>query len=144
MIKSNDQKLDEFIIKQILSMNENELEDDFKASGLVLRDELKKFKKATDSASLSFRKQKLTSIQTKLKETNIAQIQSNDVMRHLKEQGRNIKDILVQLFLQGDIPEGMTLAFREGQEITDEELEDILDNLIELGVVKIDKPTDSK
>jgi hypothetical protein len=139
-----EENLDDFFIDQIMSMNEQELNSDFENSGLDLKEEIAKFQQAADTASLSFRKEKLKAARTEL-EKQINQPPSNSkVLSRLKETGSDIRMKLAQLVAGGQIPAEITVAFRDGEEITDEEAEGILEDLIELGVVKDDEQKNSK
>jgi hypothetical protein len=139
-----EENLDDFFIDQIMSMNEQELNSDFENSGLDLKEEIAKFQQAADTASLSFRKEKLNAARTEL-EKKINQPPSNSkVISRLKETGSDIRMKLAQLVAGGQIPAEITMAFRDGEEITDEEAEGILEDLIELGVVKDDEQKNSE
>tara|TARA_B100000809_G_scaffold81401_1_gene79690 strand:- start:20 stop:457 length:438 start_codon:yes stop_codon:yes gene_type:complete len=139
-----EENLDDFFIDQIMSMNEQDLNSDFENSGLDLKEEIAKFQQAADTASLSFRKEKLKAARTEL-EKQINQPSSNSkVISRLKETGSDIRVKLAQLVAGGQIPAEITMAFRDGEEITDEEAEGILEDLIELGVVKDDEQKNSK
>lgn len=139
-----EENLDDFFIDQIMSMNEQELNSDFENSGLDLKEEIAKFQQAADTASLSFRKEKLKAARTEL-EKQINQPPSNSkVLSRLKETGSDIRIKLAQLVAGGQIPAEITMAFRDGEEITDDEAEGILEDLIELGVVKDDEQKNSK
>ena len=50
--------------------------------------------------------------------------------------------MLIQLLAQGKLPENLTLAFRDGEEFTDNDAEKILDDLVNMGVVKLDDTED--
>lgn len=139
-----EENLDDFFIDQIMSMNEQELRSDFENTGLDLKEEIAKFQQAADTASLSFRKEKLKAARTEL-EKQVNQPPSNSkVLSRLKETGSDIRMKLARLVAGGQIPAEITMAFRDGEEITDEEAEGILEDLIELGVVKDDEQKNSK
>jgi len=142
--KSKDDNLDDFYVEQILLMDEQELAEDFRASGLDRKEELNKFNRAAEGASLSFRKQKLRAARAEVDRVNQKSSITTDVISRIKDSGEDIRGKLAQLFASGQIPAEITMAFRDGHEITDAEIEGILEDLIELGVVKDDKQEDSK
>ncbi|WP_125782575.1 hypothetical protein [Pseudoalteromonas rubra] len=139
-----DDSLDDFYVDQILSMDESDLEEDFIASGLDQKEELLKFRRAVEVASLPFRKQKLQSARAEVNRENQKHSRTSDAIRRFKSNGIDIREKLAQLIASGQVPTEITMAFRDGKEITDAEIEGILEDLIELGVVKDDKQEDSK
>jgi hypothetical protein len=139
-----EENLDDFFIDQIMSMNEQELSSDFENTGLDLKEEIAKFQQAADTASLSFRKEKLKAARTELVKQVNQSSSNSKVLSRLKETGSDIRMKLAQLVAGGQIPAEITMAFRDGEEITDEEAEGILEDLIELGVVKDDEQKNSK
>lgn len=144
MNKSKAQNLDDFFIEQILSMSQQEIDDEFENEGSNCQKEIVKFNKALEKASLTYRKQKLLALRTDLDTKNIKTSESKEILNHLKKSGIDIRSKLANLVASGDAPVGITMAFREGKEITDEEAESILEDLIELGIVKDDKQKDSE
>tara|TARA_R110002012_G_scaffold18262_1_gene67358 strand:- start:4093 stop:4530 length:438 start_codon:yes stop_codon:yes gene_type:complete len=142
--KSVHDNLDDFYVEQILLMDEQELDEDFKASGLNRKEELTKFNRAAEVTSLSFRKQKLRVARAEVDRVNQKSSITSDVISRIKGSGEDIREKLAKLFASGQVPTEITMAFRDGHEITDAEIEGILEDLIELGVVKDDDQKDSK
>lgn len=139
-----EENLDDFFVDQIMSMNDQELRASFEDTEIDLKDEIAKFKQAADTASLPYRKERLKDSRTEL-ERQINQSSSNSkVLSRLKETGSDIRMKLAQLVAGGQIPAEITMAFRDGEKITDEEVEGILEDLVELGVVKDDDKKNSK
>jgi len=46
----------------------------------------------------------------------------------------NAKGFIIDLMLSNRLPEGLTLAFREGEDIPDAEIESIIEDLRDLGI----------
>lgn len=66
----------------------------------------------------------------------------SNISEHLAKRGVDAKGMLIQLLGQGKLPENLTLAFRDGEEFTDNDAEKILEDLINMGVVKLDDSKD--
>ncbi|MBT41024.1 MAG: hypothetical protein CMF12_00715 [Idiomarina sp.] len=66
----------------------------------------------------------------------------SNINEHLAKRGVDAKGMLIQLLGQGRLPENLTLAFRDGEEFTDNDAEKILEDLINMGVVKLDDSKD--
>ena len=66
----------------------------------------------------------------------------SNINEHLAKRGVDAKGMLIQLLGQGKLPENLTLAFRDGEEFTDNDAEKILEDLINMGVVKLDDSKD--
>lgn len=65
-----------------------------------------------------------------------------DVMNYLAKKGKDARDVLIELFMQHKLPENLTLAYREGKDVTDEDATQIIANLIAMGVIDVDDKGD--
>lgn len=136
-IKS-EESLHSFLIDDALSMDEQALDAEFRAFSLDMAEEVAKFKQVSEQASLALRKKKLSNARKHLDEKKTKQHSGAELIASMKEKGQDIKSRLASMMAKGLIPGDFTLAFRDGKDITDEEAEGILEDLIELGVVTDD------
>ncbi|GGA77377.1 hypothetical protein GCM10011369_19070 [Neiella marina] len=140
---SAQQQLEELAIEQILSMTEEEIAEDMEAEGYCYKDELKKFQLVAKQSSLQFRKRRLEKAKQGLK-SEIAQESQFSALDWIKKKGLDAHDALIELMKSGQVPNDMTIAFREGKEVTEEEALSIIEDLVELGVVTDDERKDKK
>ncbi|MEQ3653710.1 MAG: hypothetical protein ABNH33_10330 [Glaciecola sp.] len=68
--------------------------------------------------------------------------QKSNIRERLAKNGVDAKGMLIQLLGQGKLPDNLTLAFRDGEEFTDHDAEKILEDLVNMGVVKLDDSKD--
>ena len=85
------------------------------------------------------KKKKFSNVKQKLAAQKSEQSTSEEILTKIKEKGTDIKLLLASMMAKGQMPSEFTMAFRDGKDITDEEAEGILEDLIELGVFKDDK-----
>jgi len=118
----------DLIEEEFLELSAKELKLQYLSEDLESTDDFKSTRSLVDSA-LSTRK---------LSKLQIAR-QELDSLRE-KEGGSNIrssiedaKEFIINLMASGRLPNELTLAFREGEDIPDSEIESILEDLRELG-----------
>lgn len=137
-IKS-EEHLHQFLIDDIDSMTEDELDAEFKALNFDVENELGKVNSILEQQSLVLKKKKFSNVKQKLAAQKSEQSTSEEILTKIKEKGTDIKLLLASMMAKGQMPSEFTMAFRDGKDITDEEAEGILEDLIELGVFKDDK-----
>lgn len=121
------------IEEQFLHASDAELKDDIVAAGedpdriandvqSLIADQLKAHRQSRLlAAKEGFRK---------------AQEKSKTQRRFFERQPQKARALLEKLIaIHSDIPEGLTMAFREGKEISDDDVQSILEDLEELGFV---------
>lgn len=137
-IKS-EEYLHKLLISDVTSMSEEDLDVEFKALNVDVDNELGKINSMLEQQSLELRKKKFSHVKQKLAAQKSELSGSEKILFKVKEKGTDIKLLLASMMVKGEMPSEFTMAFREGKDITDEEAEGILEDLIELGVFKDDK-----
>ncbi|MBL1274270.1 MAG: hypothetical protein COB25_017655 [Oceanospirillales bacterium] len=131
--------LEEFIINDVLSMSEQDLDQLLSDSGVDPDRAAESLKKRISDVSLRYRKAQFSEIKEALAASRIDEDKSQEnILDDVKKSGKSAKDYLIDLIVSGRAPQGLTLAFREGQEITESEAIGIIDDLKSLGYVKDD------
>jgi hypothetical protein len=131
--------LEEFIIKDVLSMSEQDLDQMLEDSGVDPDHAAESLKKAISGASLRYRKARFSEVKEALSESKIDEDKSQkNILDDVKKSGKSAKDYLIDLIVSGRAPQSLTLAFREGQDITEAEAIGIIDDLKSLGYFKDD------
>lgn len=133
--------LDEIMIEKVATAPVNELISDYNLSLEEVQ--------ATQACFLeSVKAQKILVKKNRLKEAR-AQLEAEkkkhdvvDVVTFLAKKGKDAKTILIDLLLQQKLPENLTVAHREGKEFTDEDANQIVANLIAMGVINVDDKGD--
>jgi len=119
----------------IFSMDDCELDNELSSLNIDVNEKLKAFDAITTDAALLSKKSKLTNARFQLDKQSEHQSNKSKIAKFLSKKQLDAKYYLISLLMQGKT----TLAFRDGQDISDEEAISIIDNLIELGEVNIDE-----
>lgn len=131
--------LEEFIINDVLSMSEQDLDQLLEDSGVDPDHAAESLKKAISGVSLRYRKAQFSEVKEALAASKIDEDKSQkNILDDVKKSGKSAKDYLIDLIVSGRAPQGLTLAFREGQDITEAEAIGIIDDLKRIGYVKDD------
>jgi len=129
--------LENYIIDDVLSMSEQELDQLLEDSGVDPDHAAESLKKAISGVSLRYRKAQFSKVKEALAASKIDEDNSQkNILDDVKKSGKSAKDYLIDLIVSGRAPQGLTLAFREGQDITEAEAIGIIDDLKSLGYVK--------
>lgn len=135
--------LGDFVVEDILTMTDEEVANEFNNLGIDQAATVRLIRQKTDSASLEYRK-------SKLKKAKAAFSKAADEQGHqtllsaLKSSGEDVRDYLARLLTTGKIPQEITMAFRDGKEISEDEALSIMEDLIELGILKDDESQNPK
>ncbi len=119
----------------IFSMEESELDNELSSLNIDVNQQLKALDAITTDAVLLSKKNKLKNARLQLDKQNQHQSKKLHIVDFLSKKQLDAKDFLISLLMQGKT----TLAFRDGQELSNEEAISIIDNLIELGEINIDE-----
>lgn len=138
------ESLGDYITEDILTMSDDEIESELQSLGINVDEKVSVFRQLVDVPSLAYRKARLTNAKAASKRINTAETSVNVILENLKATGHDIRTILSKLIFSGQVPKEITMAFRDGKDISDEEAESILEDLINLGVVKDDESDRSK
>ena len=135
--------LGDFVAEDILTMTDDEVANEFNNLGIDQEVTVRLIRQKTDSASSEYRK-------SKLKKAKAAFSKAADELGHqtlisaLKSSGEDVRDYLARLLITGKIPQEITMAFRDGKEISEDEALSIMEDLIELGILKDDESQNPK
>ncbi|UUO25459.1 hypothetical protein FGD67_21250 [Colwellia sp. M166] len=119
----------------IFSMEESELDSELSSLNIDVNKQLKALDAITTDAVLLSKKNKLKNARLQLDKQNEHQSKKSHIVDFLSKKQLDAKDFLISLLIQGKT----TLAFRDGQELSNDEAIGIIDNLIELGEINIDE-----
>ncbi|MEH8022119.1 hypothetical protein [Rheinheimera metallidurans] len=142
--KSAHENLSDFIIDDILMLSDDEIESELQIMGINVDEKVSEFRQLVDAPSLEYRKTRLRNAKAGSQKIGHAKSSANAVIDSLKVAGKDIRSVLAELVYSGRMPAEITMAFRDGKEISDDEAESILEDLINLGVVKDDESGSSK
>ncbi|MBJ7539923.1 hypothetical protein [Marinomonas transparens] len=135
--KEMEKLLDDIMIEHITSAPISELITEYDLTTNEIKITQARFHDRIHECKQKFKKAKLKNARTQL-ETEKKKHEEVDVVGYLTKKGKGARDILVELFIQQKLPENLTVAHREGKEITDEDAKQILANLIAMGAINID------
>lgn len=124
-------KLDiaDVLLEEILEMDESEIDAIFEEMNLSKEHEAHKLNEAfRNSEALVAKKEKL-----KLSRLELDKQQSPQKTAPEKELS-DMRGVLTNMMVKGLLPQELTVAFRDGTHITDEELLGIYEDLQELGI----------
>lgn len=125
-----------FLFEQNSTLTDEEVQSSLADSGINVT---KSINLLDEQIELASRKSKLIQAKSKLEDKRQA-INSTEVfMNNLKNKGVDAKSFLIQLMQNGQMPNDLTLAFRDGKELSDKEAEGMIEDLINLGIVTDDK-----
>ncbi|MFK5949119.1 MAG: hypothetical protein QM500_10180 [Methylococcales bacterium] len=114
--------------EEILSKTDADLLELYNADNLDSIEDFKSTQSLIDKALTEHKKRKLITARKEL------QVEQANTQRPTSTKTRNAKDFIIDLMLSNRLPEGLTLAFREGEDISDEEIEGIIEDLRDLGI----------
>jgi inactivated superfamily I helicase len=139
--RETNELLDDIMLDNIASMSKEQLKGEL--NGKV--SDLDAIIKRVSTWGTSQKKQdSLSVLQAARKglESQRERYKKSTIREKLAKSGIDAKGMLIQLLAQGKLPENLTLAFRDGEEFTDNDAEKILDDLVNMGVVKLDDTKD--
>lgn len=120
----------DILLDGILNMSEVEVNQAFDILGLSPEKECNELQNIYENAVLQNKKQKLKNARKELDQIN------QRVIAPSLPEISSIKDILIGLMTSGKMPADLTVAFRDGKEVSDEEALGMYGDLIELGVIE--------
>lgn len=139
--KEMDNLLDDIMIEHITSAPLSELMTEYDLTSDEIKITQARFHDQILECKQQFKKAKLKNARAQL-EFEKRKHEEVDVLGYLTKKGKYARDILIELFIQQKLPENLTVAHREGKEITDEDAKQILANLIAMGAINIDDKDD--
>lgn len=119
----------------IFSMDDYELDNELSSLNIDVNEQLKALDTITTDAVLLSKKNKLKNARLQLNKQNDHQSNKSKIVEFLSKKQLDAKDYLIGLLVTNKT----TLAFRDGQDLSDEEAVSIIDNLIELGEINLDE-----
>jgi len=133
--KSTINNIEKSSYDSIFSMEDCELDNELSSLNIDVNEKLKAFNTITTDAVLLSKKNKLKNARLQLDIQNEHQSNKSKIVEFLSKKQLDAKDYLIGLLVANKT----TLAFRDGQDLSDEEAISIIDNLIELGEVNLDE-----
>jgi len=127
--------IEESSYDSIMDMDESELDNELALLDVDIEQSVLSFQKVNNSATLSIKKDRLRNARFQLDKQNAHQFQTTKISSFLARKGMDAKGYLIELLMSGRT----TLAFRDGQDLSEEEALSIIDNLIELGDLDINE-----
>jgi hypothetical protein len=127
--------IEELSYDSIFSMDDSELDNELSSLNINVDEELKVFNIITTNTILTSKKNKLLQAREHLNNQASYQAKKEQIVDFLSKKHIDAKGYLISLIMSGKT----TMAFRDGQDISDDEAVSIIDNLIELGEVKLDE-----
>lgn len=127
--------IEESSYDSILDMDESELDNELTHLNVDVEHSILSFQKMNEEAALSIKKNKLKKARILLDQQKAHQSQTSKISSFLERKGLDAKDYLIELLMSGRT----TLAFRDGQDLSEDEALSIIDNLIELGDLDINE-----
>lgn len=124
-------KLDiaDVLLEEILEMDESEVDTIFEEMNLSKEHEAHKLNEAfRNSEALVAKKEKLKLSRLELDKQQLP------LKTALEKELSDMRGILTNMMVKGLLPQELTMAFRDGTHITDEELLGIYEDLQELGI----------
>lgn len=130
----------DIIIDDIMSLSESELNDELTQQGFDPDKDATKLCEAVKSTSLQLRKKKFINIKSELEEKKkSSQSATDQFINKMLSTGKSAKDYLIDLIVAGQAPGDITMAFRDGKDISEDEAISIIKDLKELGYIKDDE-----
>lgn len=127
--------IEESSYDSILDMDESELDNELTHLNVDVEHSILSFQKMNEEAALSIKKNKLKKARILLDQQKAHQSQTSKISSFLEQKGLDAKGYLIELLMSGRT----TLAFRHGQDLSEDEALSIIDNLIELGDLDINE-----
>ena len=135
----------DLIIDDIMSLSEDELDQELTAHGFNPDQDAIKLRESLKSGSAEFRKQKFRNIKAELEQKKKSEKSSTDsFVKKIVASGKSAKDFLLEVMVSGKAPGDLTVAFRDGRDITEEEAASIIKDLKDLGYIKDDDETHNR
>ena len=126
--KNSESCLLDFIEEGVLELTSEDLKGEYHSNDLENTDDFTTTRSLIDSA-LSTRKVS----ELKIARDALDSLRKIEGDRKVELTIEDAKGFIIQLMASGRLPNELTLAFREGEDIPDSEIESILDDLRELG-----------
>ena len=126
--KNFQENLLELIEEEILNQTEDDLLKMYRVNRIEDIDDFKSTKCLIDNALTQHKKNKLISAREKL------ELEKSGNTNSISQKTRDAKDFIIELMHSNRLPEGLTMAFREGEDIPDDEIESIIEDLRDLGI----------
>lgn len=142
--KQTHEYLGEFIAEDILTMTDSDVANEFNRLGIDQESTILSIQKMADSASLEYRKSRLAKAKADFEKFSSKDHHYQTLRSALKLSGEDVRDYLARLLTTGRIPQEITMAFRDGKEISEAEALSIMEDLIELGILKDDESKNPK
>jgi uncharacterized protein YecE (DUF72 family) len=133
--------LDDIMIEHIANAHVSELMAEYKLTSDEIQTTQARLLHRVKECKQQYKKARLTEARAKL-EAEKKKHETVDVMGYLAKKGKDAKEVLIELLMLQKLPENLTLAFREGKEFKDEDANQIVANLIAMGVIKVDDKGD--
>lgn len=133
--------LDEIMIQEIATASIKELMAEYNITPDEIQTTQSQFLGSVKKYKQQLKKNRLKDARVKL-EAEKKKHDAVDVATFLAKKGKDAKAILIDLLLQQKLPENLTVAHREGKEFTDEDANQIIANLIAMGVIDVDDKDD--
>ncbi|MFK3861260.1 hypothetical protein [Pseudoalteromonas rhizosphaerae] len=133
--------LDDIMIEHIANSPISELIAEHKLTSNEINVAQARFLHHVKECKQHYKKARLTEARAKL-EAEKKKHEIVDVAGYLAKKGKDAKEVLIELLMQQKLPENLTLAFREGKEFKDEDANQIVANLIAMGVIEFDDKDD--
>jgi hypothetical protein len=129
--------LDDIMIERIATAPISELMAEYNITASEIQTTQSRFLDRVKKCKQQLKKNRLIEARAQL-EAEKKKHDTVDVAGFLAKKGKDAKAILIDLFLQKKLPENLTVAHREGKEFTDEDTNQIIANLIIMGVINVD------
>ncbi len=114
--------------EELLNQTEEDLLEMYGVNSIEDIDDFKSTKNLIDNALTQHKKNRLITAREKL------ELERQSSPESISQKTRNAKDFIIGLILNDRLPEGLTMAFREGEDIPDDEIESIIEDLRDLGI----------
>lgn len=133
--------LDDIMIEKIASASVSELMAEYNITADEIQTTQSRFLDSVKKHKQQLKKNRLKDAKVQL-EAEKKKHDAVDVAAFLAKKGKDAKAILIDLLKQQKLPENLTVAHREGKEFTDEDANQIIANLIAMGVIDVDDKGD--
>lgn len=118
--------------KEVLDSSEDEVMQLYKEAGLNADEGVERIRNTISESVNAFKRKAIKATRlSKEKENKFTQGSLSKIPKIIKEQ----RALLEEIFNRPNAPEALTLSFREGKDIPDEDLKDLLGDLEALGLL---------
>lgn len=129
----------DLIIDDIMSLSEEELDQELTEHGINSDHAAEGLRCSLSSMALKYRKQKFRNLKAELEQKKSSEKSNIDnFVRKILDSGKSATDYLLEIIASGKAPGNLTVAFRDGKDITEEEAASIIKDLKNLGYIKDD------